>query len=243
MKIVLSCALACALSAPAAFAASPWDGTWKLDLSKSHFEGETFTYTKKPSGLWNFSNGSTVNFDFGTDGKPYKTIDADDTTTTKMDNDHSWTYTGEFKGKVISKTHQEISADNNTLTEHNTSYRPDGTKAESDSTYTRVSGATGFAGKWKSTKVTTDAPNSFVISSAPDGVMTWTIPSQKATFAGFTLAMTGTGLRSVTYKVAVQGKLLAEGRMTLGADSKSFVDASWAPGKENEKSSSFYARQ
>ncbi len=260
MKLILACALACALSTPATFAASPWDGTWKLDMSKSHYEGETFTYAKKPNGLWNFSNGSTVSFDFGTDGKPYKTVDADDTTTTTMDNDHSWTYIGEFKGKAISKTHQEISADGKTMTEHNTSYRPDGTQAESDTTYTRVSGTTGFAGKWKSTKVASDAPESFVISTAADGTVTWMIPSQKATVtghldgkpnpikgptsaAGLTLAMSSVSPRSLTYKVAIQGKPLAEGKMTLAADGKSYLDTSWSPGKESEKSISFYARQ
>ncbi len=260
MKHVLACAILCASLSPAAFAASPWDGTWKLNMSKSHYEGSTFSYTKKPNGLWNFTNGSTVSFDFGTDDKPWKTIDAEDTTTTKMENDHSWTYTGEFKGKVTSKTHQEISADGKTLTEHSENYRPDGTKSQSDATYTRVSGTSGFNGKWKSTKVKTDSPESTVFSTASDGTVTWSIPAQKATVVskldgkpspvkgptfpeGITMALTKAGDHEVDYKFALNGKVLGMGKMVLAADKKSMLDTSWSPGKESEKSISYYAKQ
>ena len=262
MKLVhvCACALACASASPALFAASPWDGTWKLDRSKSHYEGQTFTYTKKPNGMWTVSDGAAVHFDFGTDGKPYKTVDADDTTTTKMENDHSWTYTDEFKDKVVRKTHQEVSADGKTMIEHAISYRPDGTTAQSDATYTRVGGTTGFAGKWKSTKVSSDAPESFVISTAADGTITWSIPSEKSTVTGrpdgkplpvkgpespasFTIALTKVSERELSFIMAIAGKPLTDGKMTLAADGKSFLDTTWSPGKENEKGVSFYARQ
>ena len=261
MKLILLGALACASLSPlAARAVSPLDGAWRLDQSKSHFEGSTFTYTKKSDGLWNFSDGSNVSFDFGTDGKPYKTVDNDDTTTTKMENDHSWTYTGEFKGKVVSKTHQEVSADGKTLTEHTTSYRPDGTTAESDATYTRVSGTTGFAGKWKTAKIHSSSPDSYTISSGSNGTVTWTIPSQEAyvvshmdgtpepihgpTYAeGFTIAHKRVNERQVTYEVALKGKALAEGRVVVAADGRTMTDTSWSPGKESEKTISFYVKQ
>lgn len=260
MKHVLACATLCASLSPAVFAASPWDGTWKLDSSKSHNEGYTFTYTKKPNGMWTFSNGSTVTFDFGTDGKPYKTIDADDTTTAKMENDHSWTYTDEFKGKVMSKTHQEVSADGKTLTEHSTSYHPDGTTSQSDSTYTRLSGSSGLAGKWKSIKVKSDAPGIFKISTAADGTITMDMPAEKETFVGkadgkpgvlkgpevpngLTLSLSSTSSRELSYKVALNGKVLGEGKMVLAAEGKSFLDTSWSPGKESEKGTSFYVKQ
>ena len=90
--------------------------------------------------------------------------------------------------------------------------------------------------------------------------MTWFIPSQKATVIGrldgrpnpikgptseegLTLALSSGPPHAVLYKIAIQGKPLAEGKMTLAADGKSFLDVSWEPGKENEKTTSFYARQ
>ena len=212
------------------------------------------------NGLWNFSDGANVSFDFGTDGKPYKTIDEEDTTTTKMDGDHSWTYTSEFKGKVVSKTHQEVSADEKTMTEHNTSYRPDGSTAESDTTYTRASGSKGFEGKWKTAKVHTNAPESYTISSGSDGTVTWTIPSQEAyvvshmdgtperihgpnSAEGFTLELAKLSDREFSYKVAVKGKVLAEGRMLVAPGGNTMTDKSWSPGKESEKTVAFYTKQ
>jgi hypothetical protein len=261
MKYILAFSLLCASLSPiAAHAVTPWDGAWKLDQTKSHFEGSTFTYTKKPKGLWNFSDGANISFDFGTDGKPYKTIDAEDTTTTRMENDHSWTYTNEFKGKVLSKTHQEVSADEKTITEHTTSYRPDGSTSESDATYARTSGTKGFEGKWKTAKVHSSAPDSYTISSGSDGTMTWTIPSQEAYVIshmkgtpepihgpnspeGFTLAQTRVGDRELTYKVAVKGKVLTEGKMSVAPDGKTMTDTSWSPGKESEKTIGVYIKQ
>ncbi len=261
MKLALAAALLCASMTPlAAHAVTPFDGAWRLDQSKSHFEGTTFTYMKKSNGLWTFSDGGAVTFDFGTDGKPWKTIDADDTTTTKMESDHSWTYTGEFKGKVFSKTHQEVSADEKTMTEHTTSYRPDGTTAESDATYTRITGTKGFEGKWKTTKLHTNTPDSYTVSSGSDGTMTWTIPALEAYVVshmngtpepihgpmspeGFTLAQTKVNAHELTYQMAVKGKVLNVGRMAVSADGKMLTDTSWTPGKENEKTISVYVKQ
>lgn len=261
MKFPIACALACALLSPAAaVAASPWDGAWRVVLSKSHYEGSTFTYTKKSDGMWSFSDGSAVSYDYGTDGKPYNTIGNDDTITMKMHDDHSWTYTSEHKGQVLSKTHEEVSGDGKTLTAHTKSYRPAGGTTETTSTYTRVSGTAGLAGTWKATKVSTNFADSYTIATGSDGTVTWTIPSQEAyvvshmdgtpapihgpTYGdGFTLAETKANAHEVTYKFMLNGKILGEGKMVLAADGRSLVDTSWSPGKENEKSISFYAKQ
>ena len=64
MKLLLTAALACAAIAPAAFAANPWDGTWKLDQSKSHYEGPTFSYLKSPDGSWTVTDDATIHFKF-----------------------------------------------------------------------------------------------------------------------------------------------------------------------------------
>jgi len=74
MKITLILCSALALQAGTALAAdSPWSGTWKLDPSQSHFTGDTFTLAKGPGDLLHYSDGSTASYDFGVDGKEYKT--------------------------------------------------------------------------------------------------------------------------------------------------------------------------
>src|SRR6266849_2202506 len=62
---------------------SPWVGTWKLDMAKSNFTGDTVTYSKTPAGLYHISDGSTVSYDFAVDGKEYPTSSGNKTTWTE----------------------------------------------------------------------------------------------------------------------------------------------------------------
>jgi hypothetical protein len=67
-------ALTVAVVTPVFAADSPWDGSWKLDQTKSMMTGETFSYTLTPDGKIQFSNGSTIMYTFACDGKPYPTF-------------------------------------------------------------------------------------------------------------------------------------------------------------------------
>src|ERR1700719_3316258 len=73
-KLLLAVALLAVPALSAAAANDPWTGTWKLDPAKSHFTGDTFTYSKLANGLMHYSNGSTQGFDFGIDGKEYSAV-------------------------------------------------------------------------------------------------------------------------------------------------------------------------
>jgi hypothetical protein len=258
MKKLLLVALACAI-APSAFAASPWDGNWKLDVAKSHFEGSTFTYSKTASGMWHFSDGSNVNFDFAADGKPYKTIDADDTMTTTAKGNHELIEVNQFKGKTLSTIDETLSADGKTLTDHISGTKPNGEKFNDTTVMTRVGEGTGFLGKWKSTKVTVSAPGGYTIATAPDGTITWDIPDYKNTIKGkadgtplpvsgptappnMTLTLKPVGPRTFNYWVKISGKTLTIGKMTISADGKWLTDTSWAPGKESEKTIGVYMK-
>jgi hypothetical protein len=73
-KLVLASALV-VLPALYAFAAeNPWVGTWKLDPAQSRSVGGSLTFSKSDNGLYHYSNGSKVSFDFGIDGKEYKSV-------------------------------------------------------------------------------------------------------------------------------------------------------------------------
>ena len=87
-KTLLLCWLL-ALPAGSALATdSAWNGTWKLDPAKSHFTGDTLAYTKGPGTMLHYSNGST-SYDFGLDGKEYKTW-ANRTTTWTAADKNGW---------------------------------------------------------------------------------------------------------------------------------------------------------
>jgi hypothetical protein len=258
-KLLLVCALALFAALPAIAADNPWIGTWKLDPAKSHFTGDTFTYSKAAKGMMHYSDGSIVNYDFAIDGKDYKTIYDRTTAWTAAGND-AWDSIAKANGKILAKTHRQLSADGKTLTITDTGTKPDGTTFNDVTVYTRVTGTTGLVGKWRSTKVTVSAPDAFVVSSPSPGIMHWDIPSYKETVEGkfdgsdlpitgpdvppgLTLAVKPSSPAKHSYTVKVNGKPDSYGIQTLAADGKSFTDVSWSPGKMSEKSTAVFVKQ
>lgn len=239
---------------------NPWIGTWKLDPAKSHFTGETITYSKGSGGLMHFSDGSTSSYDFGIDGKEYKAW-ANRTVSWTATGDNSWDTVVKANGALIAKSHRELSADGNTLTITFTGNQPDGKAFNDKEVYTRTSGTTGLAGTWRSIKVTNPGgPQTFEITSPSAGVLHTEIPDMKATTEGrldgsdhvitgptmppgMTIAQKSDSPTKVTYTIKVDGKVEGQGIQTLAPDGHSFTDVSWNPGKESEKTTAVYVKQ
>jgi hypothetical protein len=76
MKRFICLALLCASTSLVAQNPSPWNGTWKLDRSRSHLTGTTYTQTKGAHGMW-VSTAGPLTFTYATDGKPYPMLDPD----------------------------------------------------------------------------------------------------------------------------------------------------------------------
>ena len=70
--LMLLSSLAALASGSARAADSPWVGTWRLDAARSHFTGDTFSYSKAANGMLRYSDGSAAGYEFAIDGKPYK---------------------------------------------------------------------------------------------------------------------------------------------------------------------------
>ena len=172
-RLVLSSLLL--LATGAAYAAeNPWVGTWKLDPAQSHLAGDTFTYSKGPGSLLHFSDG-VVAYDFGTDGKAYKSA-YDRTTTWTQTGPNSWDSVTTRNGKVLGKAQRTLSADGKTLTVHYTGTRPDGAPFDDRDVYTRMTAGAGLLGTWKSLKVGTTGGN----ASLPSGAVP---PAQQTVYA------------------------------------------------------------
>jgi hypothetical protein len=259
MYKLLATTLACAALSSAAFASTPWDGTWKLDLNKSHLTGPSFTYSKTANGMWHYTDGVT-SFDFAADGKPYKTISPEDTLTVTANGDHALNLVSRFKDKITAVTQETLSADGRMLTDRATGTRPDGTKFDDSTVYTRVAGASGFAGKWKSTKISVSVPDSWIIASGSDGTISWRIPAFKedvhgkpdgtplpvtgpTVTPGITVSIKRVSSHRMDYTLKLHDKTMGEGYQTLAADGKSFTDTSWTPGQETEKTSAVFVKQ
>jgi hypothetical protein len=256
-KILLAISLL-SLSLLSAYAAdSPWVGTWKFDPAKSKITGDTFTISKTKGGLYHFSDGSTVNFDFGIDGKEYKSA-YNHTTIWTAAGANAWDSVTKADGKELWKIHRKLSADGKTQELTISGTKPDGTPYKDKAEYTRLSGTGGLVGKWQSTKADVSSPDSVVISATADG-MRWESPGQKQVVegkAGIDLPVSGPTTppnttfnyklqspQRISYVVKFNGKPDTYGVQTLAADGKSYKDVSWNPGKENEKSISVFVKQ
>jgi hypothetical protein len=261
MKMTLVLCSVLALQTGTALAAnSPWDGTWKLDPAQSHFTGDTFTLTKGPGNLLHFSDGSTASYDFGVDGKEYKTW-ANRSTTWTPAGSNAWDTVTQADGRVLGKSHRQLSADGKTLTMTFTGTRPDGTAYAEEEVYERVDGTTGLIGTWRSVKVSgPSGPREFVISSPASGVLHYEIPELKASAEGRTDGsdnpLTGPDVppastisfkmlspTKIRYVMKINGKTDNIGEQTLAADGHSFSDLNWNPGKETEKTTAVYLKQ
>jgi hypothetical protein len=140
-------AVAAALLAPVLLLAQQphFDGTWKLNLAKSHLSGSTYTLAKKPSGMWHYSGGG-FDADFDLTGKEY-TMPSGASIIGKEAGPKSWELSFRMGGKPISRSRVTQKGDSLMWVSDITS--PDGKSVQQTSTDTRISGGPGFAGKWK----------------------------------------------------------------------------------------------
>jgi hypothetical protein len=248
-----------AASASSALAAdSPFSGTWKLNVDKSTLAGQTLTYTKTATGFA-FSNGSTVKFEFGLDGKDYTVIPGRTVSWTKS-GDNSWdSVYKDGKGTVVSKVHRVLSADGRTMTVVSTDYHADGTTSEETDVRARVSGGPGLAGKWKEEKISRTS-DTMIISIPSTGRIRYEVPRQKDILEGpvdgtpspiqgpsapegATIAYKQLTRSKVAWSYAVKGTVLQKGVDSVSSDGKSLTSVGWAPGKESEKTSEVYDKQ
>ncbi len=140
-----------------AWAQSPFDGTWKADMSKTQFaqKPETFALEK---GQYTCST-CTVKINVKADGSDQKVPGAKafDTLAVKQVDDKTVQLTRKKDGKVVSESTDTVSADGKTLTEEFKMQPPQGEPVTGKVAYTRVSGppagAHAISGSWRVAKV------------------------------------------------------------------------------------------
>jgi hypothetical protein len=250
-KFALLAGVALLLSLPA-FAESPFDGTWKLNTSKSHLAGDIMNYADAGSGMLKYTD-SDQTYTFKPDGSSFTTPMGTERTFMKTGDD-SYTATSKRGGVLLRTTIIKVSSDGKTLKEEAKGTKPNGDTFDDTFTYVRTSPGTGLIGGWKSTEVNLSSPNSLTIQTdGADGVTT-TLSAIKATCQakwngkdfpatgptvpdGLTLALSKTGPSSfklvqkfkgkvlviASYKVAPDGKTLTS-KGTNGAGKEPFTE-------------------
>jgi hypothetical protein len=213
-----------------------FNGTWKLNLTKSQLGGQTVTIEKSPSGVMHFDTEG-FGYDFDLAGKEYPTPDGGTTAWRAVDAT-TWEATNRANGKVIATYRMLLKG--NTITSVMKVTKPDGGAAEQTATFSRMSAGSGFLGKWKSTKVNGAATSMVLATDGTNGI-TVTFPEFqlvcKGNFDGKDYTVSGaganlkqtfaferTGPTSLKMTTKLSGKPFYVDVMTVSGDSKTLTD-------------------
>jgi len=254
-NVVLSCLAAAGLMAAAD---AGYFGEWKLDSARSDFGDTSFTISQTPSGGMQFS-ADGQSYTFKTDGKEYpamfggvaawKSIDAS-----------TWEVTNKLNGTLLGTDTYRLSADGKSLTVNSKGPKPSGGTFDDTTTFQRVSGTSGIAGKWKTKNYKSSAPDVMQLAAAGADGMTFTIIDQKAVcnlkFDGKDYPSTGdpnSDARSYTkvnahtlkFKLKSGDKVTLSGTIVTATDGKSRTVTASGTSADGKKVSytAMYAKQ
>jgi hypothetical protein len=173
-SVVLTLAFASLLPA-----ASPFEGKWKFNLSKSKLTGTTDTIAAAGPNTWKFTYGSyswTVKADGTDQATPFG-----NTVVMQVLSPTKWQLTNKIKGKVRSTDTWELAADGQSMTRTSTGKRENG-EAFTDVTKEKRSGSgKGFEGVWESVDYK-GTPSEVTFENASDTGLTIVIPADGRVF-------------------------------------------------------------
>jgi len=124
-----------------------WNGTWKLNPSKSSFQGPTFTISVSPDGEYTYDNGTTKHT-FRCDGT-YQPMKEGRTQACVKKSASELDLTREENGVKTNTYQWELSPDKNTYTSTATTFGPSGPVITGTLVASRLSGTNDFAGRWQ----------------------------------------------------------------------------------------------
>lgn len=258
MKATVMCLAALATSLCAADKAGPFAGTWKLNLQKSRFTGETVRYEPASNGMTRFSVGD-LSYDFALDGNDHPAF-LGYTAAWKQSGPDAYQYDWKLNGKTLNTASVQLSPDGKAMTVTTKGTKPDGQPFEEVARYERVSGSKGLNGSWRSTKVNVSAPETLQIAAdGPDGIVI-TNPSYQMTIkakfdgkeypaagptlpSGVTVSVKQPDPRTVEVIYKKDGKAVETSRMQLSADGKTMTETMTLAGSKDKPMVAVFDKQ
>jgi hypothetical protein len=258
MKLLLKPILIAALLGSASFALAaegPFTGTWKLNLDKSNFTGDTVKFSSAGGSMRVTGGGES--YEFKGDGSESKTRFG--TAAWKKINDNTWEETDMVNGRLDSKTTWTLSDDGKTLTARVTGDKPGGGSFDDTAIYTRTAGTKGLTGTWKDKEFKGSSPSLFTLTETGNS-LTFDEPDFKLKAVGefdgkpgtvegpsippgasFVLAKAGP--RSFKMTRTQNGKPLDMATWTVSADGKSMTVVSRTAGTTDPPTTAVYEKQ
>ncbi|WP_394830495.1 hypothetical protein LVJ94_28720 [Pendulispora rubella] len=238
---------------------SPFVGVWKVDPAKSHQHTEPLRYEDLGGGRMRFSAAGASSYEFAVDGREYRSGEKRTIAWTLLA-PGQWQSTLTFDGKVIETARWTSSPDGKSMNVVANGTLPNGMPYRHDKHYVREGDGTGLAGAWRNVEMNTnDMADGYVLEEDASGVVTWTIPTDNQTITGrfdgsdlpvvgatappgTTLSVRRISERKLAYTMKTNGKIGQVGSITISDDGRTFTEESWAPGKEDHKSTMVLGR-
>jgi hypothetical protein len=233
-----------------------WNGTWKLDRSKSNFQGPTFTISISADGEYHYDDGRS-SFTFRCDGKDWQT--GNNRTQSCVKNSPTMLdQTSKENGVKTNASHWELSTGGDVLTLTGTAFRPSGPVITGQVVASRMSGSNGFAGQWQDTsylqqhadmtlKLDSQTlhigyPEAGQYIDAPlDGVET--PMSGPHAPEGVTYAAHLVGRHEILTLSERNGTPIIQGSLELSGDGRVITDSWWSPSQPTDKGKLVYEKK
>ncbi len=229
-----------------AWAAGPFDGTWKMDPSKTQYSGGKPMVLLLQNGILQIPSSTGQKSEFKADGTDQPASpemkNLGDTTAVKIVDNKTMEQTMKKDGKIVLSAKLTISADGKTMTTESTRYPGEGKQPEIYKfTYTRVAagppGSHAISGTWQQQSVippenmllTTykSTPNGLVMSR-PSGASYDAkfdgkdYPVKGATY-NYTVSLIKVNKRSIDITNKRDGKITFVDHITVSADGKTMT--------------------
>ena len=251
---VVFCALAATLGCRSP---SPdWNGTWKLNLSKSSYQNLAVTISIAADGEYRYDNGRS-SFTFRCDGKD-RPIGKNRTEACVKSSATTLDLTQKENGAKTNAYHWDLSADGKVLTATATAFRPSGPVTTSQVVASRISGSNGFAGQWRDTSylqrhanMTLRLDSQTLHLSYPGAGQEVDAPFDGADAAvhgphapeGMTYAVRLVGRREIFTLTKRDGKAPIRGSLELSKDGRTITDSWWNPDRPTDKGLFVYEKE
>jgi hypothetical protein len=232
-----------------------WNGTWKLNPSKSSYQRLVVTISISADGEYRYDDGGS-SFTFRCDGND-RPIGKNRTQTCVKSSTTTLDVTRKENGVKTNAYHWELSADGKILTATATAFHPSSPINTSQVIASRVAGSNGFAGQWRDTSylqghadmtlrldtqiLHLSYPNAGQYVDAPfDGVDAAVLGPHAP--EGVTWSVRLAGRREIHTLTKRSGKALTQGSLELSDDGRVITDSWWKPGQSADKGRFVYEK-
>ena len=232
-----------------------WNGTWKLNPSKSSFQGPVFTITISADREYRYDDGNS-SFTFRCDGRD-RPIGRNGTRACVKSSPTVLDLIRKENGVKTSANRWQLSADGKVFTSTATAFRPTEQAVTAQVVSYRVSGSDDFAGQWRDmsylqrhTEMILNLDSQAVhigypsagqyIDASLDGVDT-AVHGPHAP-EGTTYSARLVGRREIHTLMKRNGKVLTQGSLKLSGDGRVITDSWWNPDRPADKGTFIYEK-